>query len=57
MKAAIYSRHSSDNQSFASIDAQIRAIQEYCGKNNIVITKTYIDESESATNANRPLAH
>lgn len=54
MKAAIYSRYSSDNQSFASIDAQIRAIQEYCGKNNIVITKTYIDEAESATNADRP---
>lgn len=37
-----------------SIDAQIRAIEEYASKNNIQIVKTFIDRAKSATSANRP---
>ena len=54
MKAAIYARYSSDNQREESIDAQIRAIEEYCSKNNIQIVKIYADEARSATTDNRP---
>jgi len=31
-KAAAYARYSSDNQREESIDAQLRAIREYCEK-------------------------
>lgn len=54
MKAAIYARYSSDNQREESIDAQVRAIEEYCSKNNIQIVKVYADEARSATTDNRP---
>ena len=37
-----------------SIDAQVRAIEEYTNKNNIQIVKTFIDRAKSATSANRP---
>lgn len=37
-----------------SIDAQVRAINEYCEKNNIQIVKTFADRAKSATSANRP---
>lgn len=37
-----------------SIDAQLRAIEEYTNKNNIQIVKTFIDRAKSATSANRP---
>ncbi|MEG0843014.1 MAG: recombinase family protein [Romboutsia sp.] len=37
-----------------SIDAQIRAIEEYCERNNIQIVKVFIDRAKSATSANRP---
>lgn len=53
-RAAIYARYSSDNQREESIDAQIRAITDYCQKNNIAIVKVYIDEAKSATSDNRP---
>lgn len=52
--AAVYARYSSDNQSSESIDAQLRAIKDYCSRNNIAIVKTYIDEAESATSDDRP---
>jgi DNA invertase Pin-like site-specific DNA recombinase len=32
LKAAAYARYSSDNQRDESIDAQLRAIREYCQK-------------------------
>jgi len=54
MKAAIYARYSSDNQREESIDAQVRAIREYCGRNGIRIVRTYTDEARSATTADRP---
>ena len=37
-----------------SIDAQIRAIEEYASKNNIQIVKVFADRAKSATSANRP---
>lgn len=53
-RAAIYARYSSDNQRSESIDAQIRAMTEYCRQKNIVIVETYIDEAKSATTDKRP---
>ncbi|WP_455822614.1 recombinase family protein, partial [Clostridium butyricum] len=35
MKAAIYARYSSDNQREESIEAQIRAINEFAERENI----------------------
>ena len=49
-----YARYSSDNQREESIDAQLRAINEYAQKNDIVIIKVYIDEAESARTDDRP---
>ncbi|EMU52826.1 recombinase family protein [Clostridium butyricum] len=49
-----YARYSSDNQREESIDAQIRAINEFASRNNIIISKLYIDEARSATTDNRP---
>lgn len=54
MKAAAYARYSSDNQREESIEAQLRAIKEYCEKNNIQLVKIYTDEAKSATTDNRP---
>lgn len=54
MKAAIYVRYSSDNQRDESIEAQIRAIKEYCVKNAIEVVKIYTDEALTATSDKRP---
>ena len=54
MKAAIYARYSSDNQRDESIDAQVRAINEYANKSEITVVSIYIDEARSATSDNRP---
>jgi len=54
MKAAAYARYSSDNQRDESIDAQLRAIREYCQRNNIQLIKIYTDEARSATTDDRP---
>lgn len=48
-KAVIYARFSSDNQRSVSIDAQVRAIRDYCSHNNITVIDTYIDEAISGT--------
>ncbi|AXU29188.1 TPA: recombinase family protein [Clostridioides difficile] len=53
-KAVVYARFSSDNQRDESIDAQLRAIEEYTDKNNIQIVKVFVDRAKSATSANRP---
>jgi site-specific DNA recombinase len=44
-KAAAYARYSSDNQREESIEAQLRAIKEYCNRNNMQIVKIYTDEA------------
>ena len=51
----IYARYSSDNQREESIEAQIRAIEEYATRNDIQIVKLYKDEAKSATTDNRPM--
>lgn len=54
MKTAVaYARYSSDNQRQESIDAQVRAIKEYCKKNEIFLIHTYVDEAVSATSDQR----
>lgn len=54
MRLVAYCRYSSDMQRQESIDAQIRAITEYCEKNNHQLIKVYADEAKSATTADRP---
>lgn len=54
IKAAAYARYSSDNQREESIDAQLRAIREYCDRNGIRLVKIYTDEARSATTDDRP---
>ena len=44
-----YARFSSDNQRTESIDAQIRAICDYCDKNGYNLVKIYKDEAISGT--------
>lgn len=53
-KAVIYARFSSENQRDESIDAQVRAIEEYAKRNDIEIIATYIDRARSATSDKRP---
>lgn len=53
-RVALYARFSSDHQRTESIDAQIRAMKEFCDHNKWKIVETYIDEAYSATNDRRP---
>ncbi len=53
-RAALYARFSSDNQREESIDAQLRAMREYCQRNKVVITNEYCDHARSATTDDRP---
>ena len=52
-KAVAYVRFSSDNQRQESIDAQVRAINEYCNKKEYELIHVYADEAQSATNDQR----
>lgn len=52
-KAVAYARFSSDNQRQESIDAQVRAINEYCSKHDIQLVKIYADAAQSATTDKR----
>lgn len=54
MKAVAYARFSSDMQREESIDAQFRAIEEYCNRENIILVGKFYDEGMSGTNDNRP---
>ena len=49
VNVVIYARYSSNNQKEESIDAQIRAIEEFCKKNNYNITHIYKDEAITGT--------
>ena len=42
--AVAYARYSSTNQREESIDAQLRAIREYCEKENIDLITEFTDE-------------
>lgn len=53
-RAALYARFSSDNQRTESIDAQLRAMRQFCNQNKWKIVKTYVDEAYSATTDHRP---
>lgn len=54
MKAVIYARYSSDNQSEASIEGQLREVGAYAERNGITIVASYIDRALSAKTDNRP---
>ncbi len=54
MKAVIYARYSSHNQTEQSIEGQLRECYSFAEKNNISIVGTYIDRALSATTDNRP---
>lgn len=53
-KAALYARFSSDNQREESIEAQLRALHEFCERNGIVVIGEYCDRAKSATTDDRP---
>lgn len=53
LKAVAYARFSSDLQRDESIDAQLRAIQEFAEQNQFVLLSCYIDKAVSATTDNR----
>ena len=53
-RVALYARFSSDNQRSESIDAQIRAMEEYCKHHGYPIVDTYVDEARSGTTDRRP---
>lgn len=53
MNAVIYARYSSDNQSEESIQAQLRACNEYAERNHINIVHEYIDRAQSARSDKR----
>lgn len=51
--AVIYARYSSTNQREESIEAQVRACQDYARRNGLVIVDTYADSAKTGTNAER----
>lgn len=53
-KAVLYARFSSDNQREESIEAQLRAMHEYCQRNGAVVIREYCDRARSATTDDRP---
>lgn len=54
IRGVIYARFSTEMQRDESIDAQVRAVQEYANRNDIVIVDQYVDRAKSATTDNRP---
>lgn len=51
--AVIYARYSSHNQREESIDAQVRACEEYAAKHGLQVVQVYQDSAKSGTNADR----
>lgn len=54
MKAVIYARYSSDNQTESSIEGQLRECMEFAEQTGIDIISNYIDRALSAKTDNRP---
>ncbi len=56
MKAAIYARYSSENQSEKSIDDQVRVCKKYCSEHDLTVSDEhlYVDEALSGSLLNRP---
>lgn len=52
--AVAYARFSSSGQREESIDAQVRAISEFCKRENIKLLRVYKDEAYSGTTDDRP---
>lgn len=52
-KVVLYARFSSDNQREESIDAQLRALEEYSRRMGTVIVERYCDHAKSATTDDR----
>ena len=52
-RAVAYARFSSNNQREESIDAKLRAISDYCERENIQLVDIYSDEAQSAKSDNR----
>lgn len=52
-RAIAYARFSSNNQREESIDAQLRAIREYCETNGIQLVEVFTDEAISGKTDNR----
>ena len=53
-RAVIYARYSSNNQRDESIDAQVRAAEEYATRQGLEIINKYADRAKSATTDKRP---
>ena len=53
VRAVAYARYSSNNQRQESLDAQIRAIKEYCGRKQYALINTYADEALTGTSDQR----
>lgn len=53
-RAALYARFSSDNQREESIEAQLRAMREFCARNGVAIVEEFCDRARSATTDDRP---
>lgn len=53
-RACLYARFSSDNQREESIEAQLRAMHDFCDRNKIIVVREYCDRAKSATTDDRP---
>lgn len=54
MNIVAYVRYSSDNQREESLDAQIRAIKDFCIREGYTLVKIFSDEAKTATSDKRP---
>ena len=54
INAVAYARFSTDMQREESIEAQVRAIEDYCNKNNYNLVRVFADRGISGTKDNRP---
>ncbi len=53
-RAALYARFSSDNQREESIEAQLRAMHDFCEKSGITVVREFCDHTKSATTNDQP---
>jgi DNA invertase Pin-like site-specific DNA recombinase len=54
VRAALYARVSSDLQSAASIDDQLRVCAEWAANQGLLVTGSYTDQGISGASLNRP---
>ena len=53
-RAVLYARFSSDNQREESMEAQLRAMHDFCEKSGITVVREFCDHAKSATTDDRP---